>query len=130
MKKIACLLLLLILPGCGFLDKPRLCEDYFDWAVRDSDKVILLTTWPIHAVVLAGCATVDQGCRTVESVPPAAVDAWDYLVMPVSDDNVMLRQTILVPKLLATPLIFVGSYAVRWLIPIPDDERPFEFEGD
>ena len=131
MRRLLVAPLFLLLAGCGFLDKSRLTDAYFDvipslWPDNDA---VELVTWPVlfagHGTVLLGCATIDQGFRTFESVVPAGRDAYDYLIMPGNRNNVMLHQTIVVPKALATPVIFTGSYFVRWLLPFDEEERLF-----
>lgn len=125
MKLIVAALTLLWLFGCGFVDQTRACECYIDHMWPENNAV-LLGTWPFHVIMLGGCVVVDQGARTAESVVPAGRDAYDYLTLPVNDDNIMLHRTVVVPKTLATPLIFVGSYAARWLAPIEEDDHPFQ----
>lgn len=127
-NKLLALLMIVALSGCGFLNEPRACEAYGKTFLPDEEAAILVT-WPIHLVMLCGCAAIDQGARTVESLIPAGRDAYDYLVLPVNDDNVMFARTVAVPKAVTTPVIFVGSYAVRWLIPLDEDSQPFEVES-
>lgn len=113
---------------CGFVAQPRLSEAYIE-EFTPEDATECLVTWPIHAVALPITATIDQGARTVESTVPAGRDAIDFFLLDISDDNIMLSRTIAIPKLLATPAIFLGSYIARWFIPIDEEDRPFgEYE--
>ncbi len=116
--------LALSLSHCGFFAQPRVSEAYLE-NFAPEDEVECLVTWPIHAVALPLTATIDQGARTVEATVPAGRDAWDFVLLEFSDDNLMLSRTLAVPKLLITPGIFVGSYLTRWFYPLDDDDRPF-----
>ena len=127
MRRIAVLLTLFLplLVGCGFLADARVCEAYGE-NVWPDDEVAILMTWPFHGAMMLGCAAIDQGIRTFECLPPAARDAYDYFVLPGTGNNIMFDRTIAVPKTLATPVIFVGSYGARWLLPLDEEDRPFE----
>lgn len=109
---------------CGFLADPYISEAYVE-AFFPESVTECLVTWPLHAVVLPVTATADQGIRTVETVVPAGRDAVDYVQLDFTKDNVMLSRTVAVPKLIATPLIFVGSYVARWFFPFEKGDRPF-----
>jgi hypothetical protein len=111
--------------GCGFIAEPRVCEEYFDHMAPESEEACLVT-WPFHLVLLAGCATVDQTVRTFECAGPAGRDACDYLCLRGNGNNIMFEHTIGLPKTLATPVVFVGSYVARWLFPLEAEDRPFE----
>ena len=119
-----CIVLALSLSHCGFFAQPRVSEAYLE-NFAPEDEVECLVTWPIHAIALPVTATIDQGARTVEATVPAGRDAWDFVLLQFSDDNIMLSRTLAVPKLLITPGIFVGSYLTRWFYPLDDDDRPF-----
>ncbi len=109
---------------CGFLADPYISEAYVE-AFFPESVTECLVTWPLHAVALPVVATADQGIRTVEAVVPAGRDAVDYVYLDFTEHNVMLSRTVAIPKLVATPLIFVGSYVARWFYPFERDERPF-----
>lgn len=111
--------------GCGFLDRPRLCEGYMDNCWPDDDRVTLVT-WPFHLAMLTACAAGDQTIRTFESLPPAAGDAYDYFRIRARGNNVMFERTVAVPKMAATPAVFCGSYLCRWFVP---DAPPFSKRG-
>jgi len=116
----------LSLAGCGSLrGRDTLAKKYVDHCWPDDERVCL-TTWPFHVVAISSCFVVDQTLWTFHCVPPAARDAGDYFLMRGSGNNIMLEHTIAVPKALATPAIFVGSFLVRWIAPIGETERVFK----
>jgi hypothetical protein len=121
---LAALVCLALCVRCGFLSQARISEAYIEEFAPD-DAAECLVTWPIHAIALPITAMLDQGIHTFEAIPPAGRDAGDFFLMEFSQNNVMLARTVAVPKLLATPAIFIGSYLVRWFVPIGPDDRPF-----
>lgn len=123
--KTSLILALAAVTGCGFLREARVCEEYCDTFVPN-DEAALLVTWPIHLGMLAGCAAVDQSITTFECIGPAGRDSYEYLTMKHNKNNIMLDRTIAVPRALATPLIFTGSYTVRWMFPVSDSRKPFD----
>ena len=132
MMKRVCFLLATLLAAhtahCGFLSEARISSAYLD-EFAPQDETECLITWPMHAVVLPVTATLDQGIHTFEAAPPAGRDAIDFFFLEIGENNIMLSRTIAVPKLIATPAIFLGSYIVRWFIPIDHTDRPFgEYE--
>ena len=114
--------LALMCAGCGFVDRPRVCDAYMriEWP---ESKAFLFAFAPIHGVLLLGCAAADQGCRTVESAVPAGRDAWDWLVMPVRRESVLVRGAGTLGKALTAPAVFAGSYLARWLWPFRVEDR-------
>ncbi len=115
--------------GCGFLDEARVCEGYIENVAEPlwpDEPAVALVTWPIliplHAGGLAVSATVDQTCRTFESAVPASIETKNYFLLPVPEDNVLLHRSLILPKFVATPLIWVGSYLVRWFLPIGSED--------
>ncbi len=123
--------------GCGFTDEARTCEFYEEHVLDPlwpDDTRVVLVTWPVlvpfHGTGLAVSATIDQTIRTGEIVVPASCDAADYFDMPVPDDNIMLHRTIVVPKYLGTPFVWLGSYIARWFAPISADARVFGSDDD
>ncbi|MFC1706623.1 hypothetical protein ACFL59_07360 [Planctomycetota bacterium] len=119
---------LLACSGCGFLADARVTDEYVERALPDDERV-LLATWPFHLVMITGCATIDQTIRTGRCVAPAAIDAYDFFKLRGHGNNLMFERTVAIPKILVTPLVFVGDYVARWFYPFEDDERPFEFQS-
>lgn len=109
---------------CGFLSQARVSEAYID-EFGPNDATECLVTWPIHAIALPITATIDQTVRTIESTVPAGRDAVDLFLLDFSDNNVMLSRTVALPKLIITPVVFVGSYLARWFVPIEESSRLF-----
>ena len=125
MKVVALLTAVLLCSGCGFLAEPRLSGAYAE-AIGPADDELIFATWPLHAVMLAGCASVDQSVRTVECVPGAAIDAYNYLSMRGDGNNAIFDRTVFIPWIVSSPVAFAGSYVCRWLAPIENDDRLFE----
>jgi len=119
---------LLFLSGCGFIQHPRLTDDYWEDVVEKTSPQLNLVVWPIHGVVLFVCAIIDQTIYSFEIFYPALRDAYQYLILRGNGNNIMFEHTIAVPKTVATPLVFVGSYLARWFVPIGHDEQPFKME--
>ena len=115
------------LTDCGFLQKRRLTEPYFTHVVAPNTGSCVVL-WPVHLVALLGAAVIDQSIHTFEAVPPAARDAVDFFFLEGNGNNIMLELTVAVPKTLATPLIFIGSYLARWFVPFSDTARPFHIQ--
>jgi hypothetical protein len=114
--------------GCGFIDHPYLSEGYVKNVITPSNCETNFAIWPAHVVVLTATASVDQGARTAESFVPAAKDAYGYLILRGNGNNVMLERMVAIPKTLATPIVFVISYVVRWLTPVSDEDLMFEIK--
>ncbi len=114
-----------LLPGCGFMRNARLCEGYVEEVVPD-DPALNLVIWPFHVVGLTVCAVIDQTINTFEIFPSCATDACDYLLLRGNGNNIIFEHSIIVPKTAVTPVMFLLSYVIRWLFPVPLDERPFE----
>jgi hypothetical protein len=130
MKRLAVIIIAasLLLSGCGFLRNARVCEQYTDHMIPHENPQFMLLTWPFHIVMLTGCAIIDQVITTFEIIPSCSIDSWDYLILRGNGNNILFERTILIPKTLATPVVFVGSYFVRWLLPVELDERPFRMD--
>jgi hypothetical protein len=130
MKRLAVIIIAvsLLLSGCGFLRNARVCEQYLDHMIPREEPQLMLITWPFHLVMLAGCAVIDQAITTFEIIPSCGVDSWDYLILHGNGNNILFERSILIPKTLATPVIFIGSYIVRWFVPVELDERPFQMD--
>ncbi len=118
------ILILLLFPSCGYLHNPRVSNAYIDNMIPSSAAANLVL-WPVHLTALLACGIVDQTMRTFESVPPSGKDGVDFFLIRGSGNNVMLERTIAVPKIIATPIVMLGSYLVRWLFPLGEDTRPF-----
>ena len=123
----ACAALLLGTAGCGSIASHRnmLSYHYFDNVASEMDEATCLVTWPFHLVVLTGLYVVDQTIYTVVCIEPAGRDSIDYLKIKGNGNNVMLEHTIAAPKIVATPVIFVGSWLTRWVFPFEKSDRPF-----
>ncbi len=130
MRRLAVIVIVasLLLSGCGFIRNARVCEQYIDHMIPAEDSQAMLVTWPFHLVMLTGCALIDQAITTFEIIPSCGVDSWDYLLLHGSGNNILFEHAILIPKTIATPVIFVGSYLVRWLFPVELDQRPFQMD--
>jgi len=124
----ALLALVFLSSGCGYLEDARVCKKYVKKVIEPCGEVGNLLLWPIHLVGLAGCAVIDQGARTFEIIPTAGRDSWDYFLMEGRGNNVMFERSVAIPKTVATPLIFVGSYLTRWLFPADNEDRPFKMD--
>ena len=113
--------------GCGFIRNARLCEQYIGHMVPEEPQINIVI-WPFHLVMLTCCAAIDQFITTFEIFKPAAVDGYDYLIMRGNGNNILFERSVMIPKTLATPVIFTGSYVMRWLFPIEHDARPFQMK--
>jgi len=123
----ACAALILGTAGCGSVAtyERMFSFQYIKSVGMGLDEATCLVTWPFHLVVLTGLYVIDQTVYTVVCIEPAGRDSIDYLKIKGNGNNVMLEHTIAAPKIVATPVIFVGSWLTRWVFPFEKSDRPF-----